>query len=55
MRPPLVSAFYSVAFLAWAGLLALAWNKARHQVSGAIAYQVLRKESPATLAKVVPC
>jgi hypothetical protein len=32
---------------------ALGWNAAGHQVSGAIAYQVLQKESPQTVAKVV--
>ena len=31
----------------------LAWNKAGHMVSGAIAYQVLKKEDPQVLAKVV--
>lgn len=32
---------------------ALGWNKAGHMTSGAIAYQVLKKESPATIARVV--
>ena len=32
---------------------ALAWNKAGHMVSGAIAYAVLKQDHPDTLAKVV--
>lgn len=32
---------------------ALAWNRAGHMVTGAIAYQVLEKESPASIARVV--
>lgn len=39
--------------LALASGAAHGWNKAGHMTSGAIAYQVLKKESPATLAKVV--
>src|SRR5262245_51992137 len=30
-----------------------AWNKAGHMVSGALAYQILKKESPGTIAKVI--
>jgi len=53
MRRLLVSAFHAVVFLALFTPMALAWNKPGHQVSGAIAYQVLLKESPATVAKVI--
>src|SRR4051794_9755521 len=32
---------------------ALAWNKPGHMVTGAIAYYVLKQDSPAALAKVI--
>lgn len=32
---------------------ALAWNKPTHMVSGAIAYDVLKQDSPETIARVV--
>ncbi len=51
MRPILARAFLAPICLVWFCPVALAWNKPGHQVSGAIAYQVLQKESPATAAK----
>src|SRR5680860_405403 len=41
----------------WVVLLppyALAWNSPGHMVSGSIAYQLLRAESPATIAAIKP-
>ncbi len=53
MRLLVVSALLSPVCMAVLTPTALAWNRAGHQVSGAIAYQVLQKESPETLAKAV--
>ena len=39
----LLSSFYSLGF---------AWNNAGHMLSGSIAYQILRAESPDTIAAV---
>jgi S1/P1 Nuclease len=52
MRSILARGFLTSICLAWLCPVALAWNKLGHQVSGAIAYQVLQKESPATAARV---
>jgi len=53
MHRPFCETLASLVLLAWHGSTACAWNAAGHQVSGAIAYQVLQKESPQTVAKVV--
>jgi hypothetical protein len=52
MRRHIRATLAFLVLLTWHGT-ALAWNAAGHQVSGAIAYQVLQKESPQTVAKVL--
>src|SRR5262245_38719049 len=53
MHRVILSTLATLVLLTWHATSALAWNAAGHQVSGAIAYQVLQKESPQTIAKVV--
>jgi hypothetical protein len=53
MHHPFRTTLASLVLLTWQTASAFAWNFAGHQVSGAIAYQVLQKESPGTVAKVV--
>ena len=43
----------TLAILLWLASPAHAWNRAGHMTSGVIAYQVLLKESPQTIKKVV--
>lgn len=43
----------TVMLAGWSANPALAWNKAGHMVTGAIAYSVLKQDSPPTIDKVV--
>jgi len=53
MDQRLLATFVTAVIIAVPVSPALAWNKAGHMVTGAIAYDVLKKDSPDTIAKVV--